>query len=158
VTLKTEHYVFGLIGIASAIVLYYLWQESNTGGQPATATGDAIPAPQGPTYPNAQPIQLGNVTINDGTAPPEQLYNMPLDGVQLPTIAVGTPNSECGCQDDDCDTAGQPVTVQTIPAGVMQAGADNLASFQSKTNSGVEAARATFSTDTTAPAGGGSLS
>lgn len=158
--MKKEHYIFGLIGIGAAIVLYWLWRESNAASQPSTATGAVIPTPSGqPSYPNAQPINLGNVTINDGTAPASQFAHA---SNTVPRVSIGTAHSDCGCDDDDCEQAGTPVTVQSIPQEVLQAASDNLAGFMAKVEppkSGVEAARRiSLSTNTIAPAGGGSFS
>lgn len=158
--MKKDYYIFGLIGVGAAIVLYWLWYESQSAAAaPSTATGDVIPVSGAqPSYPNVQPIQLGNVTINDGTAPPTQFASAT---ETVPRVNFGTPHSDCGCMDDDCEQAGVPVTSQTITPAVLKSGADNLAGFMAKTSaptSGVEAARLSLSTNTTAPPGGGSFS
>jgi hypothetical protein len=148
--MKQEYYIFGLVGIGAVVVIYFLMQEQNA----AAANQDSSVAPPPgvgqQTYPNVQPIQLGNVTI--GSTPPEQAYNL---GQTVPSVQIGTCQSECGCDDDDCDQAGIPVTTQTIPKSVLAFAGANLASFQAKvagtTTSGVEAAR----TGNLAPVGGG---
>jgi hypothetical protein len=149
--MKQEYYIFGLVGIGAVIVIYFLIQEQNATAAAAAGDGSAAPPPGvgQQSYPNVQPIQLGNVTI--GATPPEQSYNM---GQQFPGVQVGTAQSECGCDDDDCDQAGIPVTTQTIPQSVLAFAGSNLASFQAKvagtTTSGVEAARTAM-----VPTGGG---
>jgi hypothetical protein len=139
---KQDYYIAGLIGAAAVVVLYLLYRESqNTTQAPASADGtnDLVDAATAqPPYPNVAPIQLGNVTI--GSTPPNQNYNVASD--QVPTLQVGgAGDSGCGCEDNDCEQAGQVVSTQTIPQAVLQSGIDNLASFQGKVVSGVEAAR-----------------
>lgn len=125
---KQQHYIFGLVGVGSLAVLYFLWRES----QQQTAPSTVVPAPSGgPQYPNVpvQPIQLGDVNI---TAPPETTYNVTLNGQVQPTVRVGNAHSDCGCQVNDCEAAGLPVTVQTIQDSLLKQMADNVASFHSK--------------------------
>ena len=141
---KQEFYIVGLIGAAAIVIFYILWkeQQQNASQAPASTDGsnDLIDAATAqPTYPNLQPIQLGNVTIQN--TPPNQNYNVA--DSQLPTVQVGgAGDSGCGCEDSDCEEAGQVVSTQTIPDAVLQAGLSNLNSFQGKVVSGVEAARA----------------
>ena len=126
-TLKTEHYVFGLIGIAAVAVFYYLWMEN----QAPSGVAAAVAAPDGTqSYPNVAPIQLGNVTI--GATPSDQSYNVPLGDAALPSVQIGSAQSPCGCDDNDCESAGLPVTVQNIPDSVNQANIKNLQSFSQK--------------------------
>lgn len=144
--MKQEHYIFGLISVGAIVVLYWLYQESQAAAPAAAGASPDLSSPApAPSYPNAQPIQLGNVYI--GTTPAAQSYNVQPNGAQLATVAaVGTPQSECGCEDSDCEAAGVPVTVQTIPQSLVNSAAKNLATFTSKTNSGVQAARENLST------------
>jgi hypothetical protein len=138
--MKQEHYIFGLIGIGAIIVLYWLYQESQAAAPAAASAAPDLSSPAAPVYPNAQPIQLGNVTINDTPTPAAQNYNMQPNGQQIPTVSV-TPGSDCGCEDNDCEAAGAPVTTQSISQTVVDSNAKNLMSFTAKTQSGVEAAR-----------------
>lgn len=129
--MKQQHYIFGLIAIAAAAVLYILWREGQANAGTRTATGDAVPdaAPGAgaAAYPNSQPIQLGNITIND--TPPNQNYNV--SEHRIPTVGVGNVES-CGCSDNDCEQAGQVQTTQALPPAVLQASVENILSFQAK--------------------------
>ncbi len=163
--MKTEHHIGLLIGVGAIVVLYILWKESQAKQTDASVSPPVTPSGyQPPVYPNGQPINLGNVTINDAPAPPFQLYNGP-SSADFPTVGVddlGTAQSSCGCQEVDCDAAGVPVTFQHIPASVFKRAASNLHSYISKVGqpltSGVEAARATFRTGAVPPVPtGGSL-
>jgi hypothetical protein len=153
-TLKKDHYIFGLLALGAVAVLYYLYQE-NQAASPAADSGAIVPEPSYPSYPNAQPIQMGNIYL--GTPPASQLSAAP-NVTPAATVQVGNAQSECGCDDDDCAAAGVPVTVQTIPAPILQAATSNLDSYITKTTasptvvSGVAAARATVA------AGGSSIS
>jgi hypothetical protein len=139
-TVKTEHYLFGLIGVGTVIVLYLLFKESQPS---ASASASVAPVAENtvPSYPAPPaPINLGDVNLSQ--TPPYQNYN--LSGSQNPTVRVGTSHSDCGCDDNDCDTAGLPVTVQTISDDVLSAATKNYQSFASKVSkpvSGVEKAR-----------------
>lgn len=135
-TLKQEHYIFGMLGLAAVAVLYFLYKESQT-AQSAVPNPDGISgagvvpmAPSAQSYPSIAPIQLGDVILQQ--APHEQLYNTQLDGAQLPRVKIGTAHSECGCEDDDCEAAGTLVSVQTIPDHVFQAAVKNLHSYIAK--------------------------
>lgn len=130
--MKQKHYIFGLIVIASAAVLYILWRENQAAsGGSTNATGepvpDAAPGAGAAPYPNSQPIQLGNITIND--TPPNQNYNIPES--QIPRVGVGNVHG-CGCEDDDCASAGEVQTTQALPPQVLQDSIDNILSFQAK--------------------------
>jgi outer membrane murein-binding lipoprotein Lpp len=138
--MKTDYYIVGLIGIGAIAVIYLLMQENAAAQQTQAPTDEnaAAPSPVTPVYPQAAPIQLGNVYI--GTTGPNQSYNAAENGDQIPTVGVDT-GSDCGCADSNCDEAGIPVTKQTISKSVLDSVTDNLNSFQSKVTSGVEAAR-----------------
>lgn len=146
--MKKEHYIFGLIGVGAVIVLYILFKEMAS-SQAASDSG-TIPVPEGvsaaQTYPAPQPINLGNITI--GETPPTQSYNLPVNDYALPTVQTGSPQSDCGCDDNDCDEVGTCQTVQQVPDNVLEDMVSNVQSFQQKvagkTNSGVEAARVQF--------------
>lgn len=129
--MKQQHYIFGLIALAAAAVIYLLWREGQAGNSTVTATGDPVPdaAPGAGAvaYPNSQPIQLGDITIND--TPPNQNYN--LSDSQIPTVGIGNV-AGCGCEDNDCASAGEVQTTQALPPAVLQASIDNLVSFQAK--------------------------
>lgn len=138
--LKQEHYIAGLVGIGAIIVLYLLWHESQATATAAPAS--AVPVPSGaPTYPSAQPIHLGNVTLG---ATPEQIASL----AQLNPVAVDT-SGPCGCDDNDCDEAGVTVTVQKIPEAVLKHATSQLSAFLNvppSPMSGVENARVAFGT------------
>jgi hypothetical protein len=140
---KQQHYIFALVGIGSLLVLYMLWREMQQ--QPAASS--VIPSPSGgPQYPTipVPAIDLGDVILS---APPATVYNVPLDGEQLPTVKIGSELSDCGCQDNDCEQAGLPVTIQTVSPSVLKQSVLNLDSFRAKTQpvlSGVQAARGTI--------------
>jgi hypothetical protein len=148
--LKKEYYLFGLLGIGALAVLYFLWREN------AAATSTAIPEPAGaPQYPNAAPINLGDVNLTE-TAPPYLTANVPLDGYNMPTVAVQD-NSGGGCCVDDCEAAGIPVTVQTIPKSVLDAGFENLKSYAAKVQPPVSAQEKFGVNTNTGPSTGGTL-
>ena len=128
---KQEGVIFGLIGVGAVVVLYILWQESQAGPETA-ANGEAIPeTPSQQQYPTVPPINLGDVELNEN-ANPAQISNTPLGDYQLPTVQVGTSQSECGCEDQSCEPAGVPVNQQIIPKEVLKAATDNLASYTNK--------------------------
>jgi hypothetical protein len=130
--MKQKHYISMLIGVGAIAILYLLWRESqkgSTAGQPLAPAGYGQVTP--PAYPSVPtPIQLGNITIE--SAPPNQTYNVPLDNPGIPVVRVGTAHSACGCQDNDCEQAGQPVTLQTVPSRVLNFAIANYNSFASK--------------------------
>lgn len=125
---KQKYWLFGLIGIAGLAVLWLLFRESSS-ALPATSTA----APDGSgiaSYPNSQPINLGDVNIVDGSSP-QSAYNLipPLPDVEV----TGKHEQDCSCSDkDDCDAAGAPVSVQKISEPVLIDAVENLKSFQSK--------------------------
>lgn len=162
--MKQQHYIFGLVGIGAVAVLYLLWRENqsaqNTVAATPVVTGNGIP-----TYPNAAPINMGDVYIS-GATPSSQSYNAPADASLYDVVKVGpqphdgTLQSACGCQDADCESAGVPVTFQTIPHDVLQRASESLSSFAAKTSGptgGVAAARVTFSAGPPPAASGGTL-
>lgn len=122
---KKHYYIFGLVGIGSLLILYFLWTDS----QGAATVGGVSPSPGSPQYPTSpeQPIPTGgDIIVN---APPATLYNVPMDGAALPTVKVGTAQSACGCSDNDCDSAGVPVSVQTIDSKLIDSMWANVQSF-----------------------------
>lgn len=129
--MKQHHYA-ALIGVGAVLVLVYLWYESQQSAAQATSdTASGAAAPNGAqTYPQAapQPIQLGDVNVGGS-----QTYNIPINGNPFNPVQIGSCQSDCGCNDDDCAQAGVPVTVQTIQQAVLTAVQDNLKSYQSKT-------------------------
>lgn len=127
--MKQEHYIFGLLGIGAAIVLYFLWKESQA---PATTVSQTVvpAAVDKQPYPNSAPIQLGDVNI--GTASPQQLYNIPSADQLFGGVKIGTAHSDCGCAENECEGAGLPVTVQTIPEHVVKQALKTYAAFAAK--------------------------
>lgn len=134
---KQEHLIFGLIGVGAAIVLYLLYVESQSGGASSAAAAEA-PIPGGSSvqsYPNPNPIQLGDVTINE-TTPGYMTGNR--TGREFNPVKVtgkGAGLDHCGCEDNDCDAAGVPVTEQKIEQSVLDAAENNLNSFIRKNGS-----------------------
>lgn len=126
---KQHLLIFGLVGVAAVAVLYMLYKEGQAGAGSVTATGETVPEPnaQGPTYPNSQPIQLGNITIND--TPPNQSYNV--SDSQIPTVGIGNTDG-CGCEDNDCEQVGTVQTTQAIPEHILKTSMENIVSFQAK--------------------------
>lgn len=148
--MKQQHYIFGLLGIAAVAVLYFLWRESSGGSGTS-----GIPEPAGaPQYPNASPINLGDVNITD-TAPPYLTANVPLGGYNVPTVQISGPSASGGCCEDDCEPAGIPVTVQTIPQSVLDAATANYQSYVAKVQPPVSA-QETFGV-ASGVSGGGSI-
>ena len=132
-TLKQEHYIVGLLGLGSVLVILYLLYE---GKQSAPAAVDGVNPPPGvsvPTYPNSQPIKTGDITIN-GYAP-DSLPNVPVNGIQIPTVET-EPSLAGGCNgcgsDTYCDDAGLVVSMQKIPQSVLDTAIANLQSFNQK--------------------------
>lgn len=149
-TLKQEHYIFGMIGFAAVVVLYLLYKESQAGQSTAPINTDAISgasvvpaANAAQVYPAVAPIQLGDVILQ--VAPPEQTYNAQMDGALLPDVQIdpgtGYPQDAC-C--NDCDPAGTPVTVQHISQALLDSASSNLASFSTKVAPAPAKARVTF--------------
>lgn len=148
--MKQDRAISILIAVGAAIVLYLLWRER----QPLAGT-EAIPGPPvgttGQNYPALAPLDFGAGEVM-GSAPEGQLYNTKLtnpvtgeggntyDPFTLgPNPAITIPNlpnvgatGGGGCSCDDCEAAGQPVTVSNIPWTVFQGGMNNLQSFAYK--------------------------
>jgi len=127
--LKQEHLIAGLLGFAALAVGYMLWKDS----QPAPADNALPGPPEGtnvPGYPNVAPIAPASFTI-DGYNP--NANNVPVNGVQLPTVSLGDDGSGGGgCCDEDCDPAGLPVSIQTVPAEVNDKNLADLKSFSQR--------------------------
>lgn len=126
---KQGHYIFGMLGLAAFAIFYFLYRSQ----APAAASSSSveIPVPTGgPAYPAASPINLGDVTINDGLANSDLTGNVPLNGNLLPSVKVGSGNGACGC-DDTCD-AGVFISVPSIPTKVLQSAVENLKSYKKK--------------------------
>lgn len=122
ITVNEKHYAhLALLGIGAVVVLWYLTRGSSN---PVAASGVTPVGSSLPSYPNAAPIKLGDVTIEG--SPTNLTYN------QLPPsdrIAVSDGSaSGCGCD----SIPGQPVTVQRITAPTLQAASDNFASYAAK--------------------------
>lgn len=129
--MKKEHVILsGLIGIGGLIVIYILYKE--LASQPAAAPPVSVPENNQPSYPAANPIQLGNVTVNNA-APPAMVYNTPLNGLQIPTVQVAddTGTGEC-CDTDPCEAAGVLQSVQTVPQDVLDTATNNFYAYQNK--------------------------
>lgn len=133
-TLKQEHYIFGLLGIGAILVLVYLMHEKNGAvGPVAGSTPDAGVGNAFPQYPNSKPIKTGDITIN-GFAP-DSLPNVPINGVQIPQVET-EPDLSGGCSgcgsDTYCEDAGITVSTMKVPQRVLDAAVSNLQSFQQK--------------------------
>jgi hypothetical protein len=118
-----HHKISLLVGAgAVAVLIYLLMQKAAAGGSNGSAVPDeAVQQPS--TYPqNPAPIQLGNVDVSP--------VNINYNGLP-PTLAVGdNTGGECGC-DAYCDSAGQKVTVQTVPKNVLDSAQANYADYKS---------------------------
>jgi len=133
--MKQNHLIFGLIGIGAVALLIYLMKQSGgsssvTAAAPASAVAPAQNT--GPSYPNANPIQMGDFEV--GGSPINLTYNT---GPQLPKVKVAKANgngcgSGCGGCDKDCTLATALQTIQSIPEPVLQQAQDNLNSYTSK--------------------------
>jgi hypothetical protein len=148
---KQEGWIFGLIGVGAIIVLYLLWLESQQTPPPVTG-GAVIPASSSQSYPSIPAIDLGNITI--GGANPSQVYNTPLGEYLTGGFQVGSPQSDCGCAEADCEEAGIITASPTIAPKVLAMGIANVASFQSKIGGGATSVSFTSSGSTGAAPGG----
>lgn len=126
--LKQHHAVLALLGIGAVIVLLYLMRRS-AGAPAATQTNAEGQQP----YPNAGPIQLGDISI--GGSPFNLVYNQ----APLPSNTGVKPDAEkkgC-CSGGDCTIAGQIVSRNLIPEHVLVGAAQNFAGYVGKFSSGV---------------------
>lgn len=141
--MKEKYAHLALLAVGALLVLYWLYTRSQTaaagavgdggGGQPDNSSA-------APAYPNAAPIQMGDITI--GGSPTELIYNQQpvtegADGIYdnpnlLATSAIVTPDSGCGCDDPCAIPAGQITTVNNIPAPVFNAAVKNLDTLNQK--------------------------
>jgi hypothetical protein len=145
--MKQHRAISILIAMGAAFVLYLLWKEN----QPLAGTEEIPGAPVGTTgqdYPALAPLDFSAGDVA-GSAAEGQLYNTALtnpvtgDGGNTfdpftlgPAPAITIPNLGAtgggGCSCDDCEAAGQPVTVSNIPWAVFQGATQNLQSFAYK--------------------------
>lgn len=119
-----------LLGIAALVILIYLMRR-----KPAQAAQAAVVATDNagasPSYPNSQPIKLGDVNI--GGNPLSITYNQSEAGAgQLPSERVGDTQGGCCDTESLCGTAGILQTVQNVPTKVLASAAKNFASFEKK--------------------------
>lgn len=126
--MQDHHKISLLIGAGAVGVLIYLLMHRASAASNGSLVPDAAVA-QSPNYPQ-NPVPQGNGSLTEiGGSPVNMTYNY---GEPLPTLALGdNTGGECGC-DTYCETAGQKVTVQTVPANVLKDAHENFASFQSK--------------------------
>lgn len=131
---KQEKIIAGLIGVGAVLAILYLIYESNQGqGAAEPAVGITPPPSALPTYPNAQPIKAGDITIVNGSAP-DSLNNVPIGGYPGTEYGLGDLTGADGCP-CDCDPCEQVTTLQskmTIPQTVFENAVSTLKSFQQK--------------------------
>lgn len=139
-----QHLMYAaLVVTAGLVVLYLLWKSGQGGSSVASGTITPAVGPQPQSYPNSQPINLGDVSIVEGSSP-QSAYNVVGD---IPTIAAADPWGSGGACDgckDDCDQVGTTVTTQKIDPALNDANVQNILSFKQKVTSGVDHARVTF--------------
>jgi hypothetical protein len=128
-----EHYaVVAVLGVGVIALLVHLLRQSSPAVAAASVPGAVASSP---SYPNAQPIKLGNIDI--GGSPSYISYNQGEPGAGYGIDGAGG----CGCSNPD-----QLVVTPNIPSSVLQSGVDQLASFQAKApKSGAQRAAYTFS-------------
>lgn len=124
-----DHHKISIIVGAGAVglLIYLLLHKSTAVASPGSMVPDeAVSLP--PVYPQ-NPLPPVTDGINIGGSPVNLTYNY---ANPLPTMAIGdNTGGECGC-DAYCDTAGQKMTVQTVPQNVLDAAVANLNSYTSK--------------------------
>ena len=129
--MKDHHKISLLLGAGAVAVLIYLLMQKKAAvaSNGSQIPNDAVAQPE--VYPQ-NPVPQGTSdggAINIGGSPITMTYNY---GEPLPTLALGGNTAgECGC-DTYCDTAGQKVTVQTVPPEVLASANSNYESFAAK--------------------------
>jgi hypothetical protein len=144
--MKPQRLHFGLLmGGAVAVILWLLYEEQQKAAAAPDAGYDLAPPPgtgiaAGPVYPNIPQIVPQNFDVS-GAAPnaipnvPQGGYVPPQYNIQMPASA--TPGGGCSCEEDSCDSAGQPVSSQLIPGWVINQGASQVANFGQRVTFGI---------------------
>jgi hypothetical protein len=124
--MKDHHKIVALLGVGAVIVLILMLRRQGTASNGSLVADEAVQQP--PSYPNAQPIQMGDIEV--GGSPVNLTYNY---GQPLPTLSIGdNTGGQCGC-DESCEQAGQKVTVQNVNPTVLKNAQENFSGFISKT-------------------------
>lgn len=130
---QEKHLHFILLAIGALTLLLFLMRRSATAAEVVQAA-----APDNGTYPNGNPIQLGDINI--GGSPQFQSYNVPVGGrpdPDLPPISFTAPcggcdaNCTCGDTDNGCGASGF-VTSRSIAPTAIQSAQANMQSFFAK--------------------------
>lgn len=148
--MKDHYAVLALLGVGAIALIVYLMSQNNAA--PAAAAPVADNSSAAPSYPNAQPIQLGNIDI--GGSPLSITYNQ---APVLPTVQLGPDESDlqgCECEtgQNNCAEAGQMVTKQTVPQPVMQRATTDFNAFMAKPAPAAQRPQVTFSQAAQVPA------
>lgn len=135
--LKKHGAVAALLVVAGIALLIYLMRQKVTNAVSVSPGAD-----QSPQYPNAQPIQLGDITIEG--SPTNLTYNQGVnDGSTLgrPDLTAGDGGcGRCGCC-SQCfvgrsEAAGVQANQQKIQPGFVTRSFDNLQSYVTKVAGG----------------------
>src|SRR4051812_40844580 len=111
---KQRHHIFVLLAVG-AVVLLIIFMRREAGPVIASVT-DASAG----DYPNANPINMGDITI--GSTPPYMDYNQPRP---LPAYAVRKGDTSCPCDTDPCSGVTTLGTVQNLPEETIAKAAEN---------------------------------
>lgn len=123
---KNHLWHVALLGIGAVILVIYLMRRSAAAPvAPAAAASAAAPS-----YPNAQPIQLGDITI--GGSPLNLTYNTQPGGSLISDVAVGDASGCDGSPGCECAQVQTLTSINRIPAPILAASQKNYASLVSK--------------------------